>query len=260
MKIKKFSKKTYFLGFVFVMLANICLTIFVMHNILAQTADDKFKEQPPITAEVVKQNDSPLLVTIINVDNSNPHFQLVNYSVQNVSGKPLKGFVIWAKGKNTGKIITDFFPAKPFQVNAISTGEIAFERENIKSDESILVSVDYTRFIDGEFWGEDLQQQSESISGAVAGEEFAIERIKKLIGEDQATVITSMLEKPLAEVEVTIPDEFKARSEKWQKGFSNGYKGIISFLKSLDKKEGKNYLEKLAELQRNLQNERRQKQ
>lgn len=242
------------------MLGNIGLTIFLIHNIFAQTSGEEFKDQQPIVVEIEKQSDSPLLVTAINVDNSNSNYQLVNFSVQNISGKPIKGFVIWGKSKNTGKIITNFFPVKPFQANAIFTGEMAIERENIQPEQKLLIAVDYVQFTSGKFWGENLQQQSEFIAGGIDGEEFAIEQIKKMIESDGLVSLNPMLEKPLADVEISLPGESKTKGERWQKGFSNGYKGVISSLKSLDKKESKNILEKLNELQKNLQNERRNEQ
>lgn len=242
------------------MLCNIGLTIFLIHNIVAQTSDENFKDQPPIVVEVEKQNDSPLFVTAINVDNSNSQYQLINFSVQNISGKPIKGFVVWGKSKNTGKIVTNLFPDKAFQANAIFTGEIAIERENIQPEQKLLIVVDYVQFTSGKVWGEDLQQHSEFIAGGIDGEDFAIEQIKKMIESNGLVSLTPILEKPLADVEISLPDESKTEGERWQKGFKNGYKGVISSLKSLDKRESKNILEKLNELKKNLQNKGRQEQ
>jgi hypothetical protein len=249
MKKLNLSKRTYLIAFTFVMLLNSLLAVFLFRTVLAQNSGSNLRNQPPVIAEVVRQTDNPLLITVMNVDNSNPNYQLVNYTVQNMSNKPVKGFVIWGDGKNTGQISTNFFPTKFFQIGASYTEELYIDRENIKRQKNfpflINLSVDYVEFDDGSFWGKDTQGQSEHIAGAFTGAEIATEQLKGLIANQERAVLATILEKQLVDVEVPLPDAFKDRSEKWQKGFRNGYKSIVSFLKSQKNVNNEEFLKKL---------------
>lgn len=81
--------KKYFIALSIVMLLNLILGGFLIHNVLAQQTELVIKDQPPVKVEVESQKDSPLLITILNVDNSDDIFQIANYTIQNVSDKPI---------------------------------------------------------------------------------------------------------------------------------------------------------------------------
>lgn len=256
MKIKRFSQKTYLIGFGFAMLVNICLLAFLMSNVLAQISDEKLKNQPIIT-EVANQDNNPLRITVVNVDNSNPEYQQVNFTVQNIGSKSIRGYVIEGGNKNTGKIITNFFPTRLFQSTASFTEELLVERENVKSNKTLSLSVDYVEFEDGSFWGKDTYGQSENIAGAVTGVETTVEQLKKLVEKGDASTLTTLLKNDLAQIEVSLPETFRNKSEKWKAGFRSGYKSIISFLKNHRNEADSVLLEKLEEVSKNLRAERR---
>lgn len=258
MKNLKLSKRSYLVAFSIVMILNVCLGIFLIRNVLAQTSDDKLKNQLPIKVEVVEQKDNPILITVINVDNSAESYQKINYAVQNIGNKSIRGYVVWGSGKNTGKIITNFLPTKLFQPNASFTEELFIERENLKSDGKISLTIDYVAFEDGSSWGEDTQGQSEQINGGCVGAATAAEQFVKIIENKDEATLNNIMKKPLLEVEIPLPEGFKNKSEKWQTGFRGGYKSIISYIKKQQDKGGKELLESLNEIKQNLQSERRQ--
>jgi len=237
------------------MLSNICLLVFLMSSVLAQSSDEKLKNQP-IIAGVVSQDGSPLQITVVNVDNSAPDYQLVNFTVQNTGNKSVRGYVIEGANKNTGKIITNFFPAKLFQATVTFTEELLIERENIKSDKTLSLSIDYVEFEDGSSWGKDTQSQSENIAGGRVGAEAAVEQLKKLVEKRDSAALTALLKNNLAELEVSLPETSGNKSEKWKSGFRSGYKSIISFLKVHRDKGDNELLERLEEVRKNLQAER----
>lgn len=260
MKKLKFNNKSYLVAFVFVMVLNVCLATFLMRNVLAQTSENKFKDQPPIVVEVAEQKDNPLLSTVINVDNSAESYQKVNISFQNITSKSIRGYVISVSNKNTGKMIISFLPTKSFQPNDIYMQEIVVERENLKLDKNLSLVIDYVKFDDGSFWGENAQGQSEHIAGGIAGARVAAEKLKNLIEKNDEKNIKLLLEKPLLALEVSLPDDFKNKSEKWQNGFRGGYKSIIGFMKSQKDKGGEELLEKLNNIITNSEIERGQNQ
>ncbi len=247
--------KKYLLAFIAVTALNLPLGTFLIHKSFGQT--NKYADQKPLTVEVATQNDSPLRIVLINIDNSALSAQKVNYTVQNIGNKSVKGYVIWANGKNTGKITTNFFPTKLFQPGTVYTEELFIEREGIKPDESLSLSIDYVEFEDSSSWGEDVQGQSEHLIGARAGVESAVKQFKDLINNRETAALTTILEKKLVDVEVTLPKT--VQSEKWKKGFTDGYKTIVGFLNSQRGQGHDQLLKKLNEIE-NLQTERRQKQ
>lgn len=258
---KKFSvqkSKKYLVAFVFVMLLNIGLGAFLLHTVLAQTSEKDYRNQPPIIAKTVTQDDSPLRITTINVDNSATSFQSVNFIVQNISSKSVKGYVILGSGKNTGKIVSNFFPVKLFETIGVKQDELRLERSNIQPNDILSLSIDYVEFEDGSSWGEDAQGQSEFISGGRAGVKAATEQLKNLVDKREIVVLTALLEKALVNIDVPLPESVK--SEKWQRGFENGYKGVVYFLKGQRERGIEEISKRLDEIKKKNQMERRQKQ
>ena len=249
--------KRYLIAITAVSVINIALMSFLLHTSFGQ-ATDKFTDQQPLKIEVAVQDICPLKITLVDVDNSDSSFQKINYAVQNVSGKPITGYVIWESGKSTGKVATNFFPIKPFQASVIYTGESFVERENIKDDENVSLSVDYVEFADGSSWGNDTQGQSKHIAGGRAGVNAAAEQLSDLIGKGEVGVLTALLKRDLVDIEV--PLSGTAQNDKWQYGFRSGYKSAVSFLNKHWGKEDKEILEKLNEVRKYVQIKRGQEQ
>lgn len=249
-KKSKSSKKIYLLGIGFVMLINIGLVIFMIQTIFAQTSDERFKDQPPIVAEVAKQSDSPLLITIINIDNSNTDSQLVNYSVQNVNNKSVRAFTVSCISKSTGKIITRYLTFKLFQPREVDNGQIAIERFNIKSDETLSFSIDYIEFEDGSSWGNNIYKQSEKIAGERAGRQEVISKIKGLISSNNSDGLSTFFEQDLSTIDIskTISD----KTDLWRSGFQFGYKSTIFSLQRFERQNIKELSAKLNEMEKLL--------
>jgi hypothetical protein len=123
MEINRYGKKTYLIGFAFVMLLNICLTIFLIKNVWAQTSNENLKNQPPIVAEVINQENSPLRITISSIDNSSPSHQIINLVIQNAGNKSIRAYTLLGTSKSGGKIITTSFATKLLQPNESETNE-----------------------------------------------------------------------------------------------------------------------------------------
>ena len=247
--------KKYLVTFIAITALNLVLGAFLIHKSSGQT--NKHADQKPLIVEVIAQNDNPLRIMLIDIDNSALSVQKVNYTIQNIANKPVRGYVIWAKGKNTGKITTNFFPTKSFQPGTVYTEELSVEREGIKPDESLSLSIDYIEFEDGSSWGEDIQGQSEHLIGARAGVEVAVKELRSLINNRETAALTALLEKNLVDVDVSLPKT--AQSEKWRTGFTDAYKAIVGFLNNQRGQGHNELLKKLDEIE-SLQTKGRQKQ
>ena len=251
----KRNGKKYLVTFIAVTALNLVLGAFLIHKSSGQT--NKHADQKLLIVEVTAQNDSPLRIMLIDIDNSALSAQKVNYTIQNIANKPVKGYVVWAKGKHTGKISTNFFPTKSFQPGAFYPEELFLERENIKPDESLSLSIDYVEFEDGSSWGEDAQGQSEHLIGARAGAEVAVKELRSLINNRETAALTALLEKNLVDIDVSLPKT--VQSEKWQRGFTNAYKAIVGVLHNQRGQGHNELLKKLDEIE-SLQTKGRQKQ
>ncbi|MDQ3800671.1 MAG: hypothetical protein M3384_14585 [Acidobacteriota bacterium] len=237
MKINEYGKKTYFAGFGFVMLLNICLTVFLIKNVFPQTSDDKIKNQLPIVVETVPQNDSPLRITITNIDNSNKDYQEINYTVQNVSNKSVRAYVVLNNSKINGDRGTTIrrFGTTLFQPGEFDKGWLSEERNLIKSGDVLFLSIDYVEFEDDTFWGKDTAQQSEYLAGSRAGWKEAVKQ-SKLLYHQKGTALIDFLKREATEINP--PSIDSNQTSKWQDGFRSGYRAAISTLQKTYKNQG----------------------
>lgn len=246
-KSNELKSRRYFLAFLCVTALNVVLGGFLLKS-FGQSSGKDTQNQKPLKVEVAAQENSPLRLTLINVDNSPSWYQAVNYAVQNASGKPVQGYVIVASGKHTGQIVTSFFPIRSFRIGDSHADEMAIERVNIRPDEILSLSIDYVEFDDESSWGANTQGQSEHMAGGRAGVRAAAEYFIDLIKKHQFAAVTPFLEKELVDIYVPFPDT--NQSEKWRQGFDSGYKSVVSVLQSSRERGYEELLKKLDEIRR----------
>lgn len=247
----------YFFAIGIIMVLNVSLAFFLFRTVFTQTTE-KPKNQKSLVVEVGKQEESPLLISIQNVDNSNNDFQIVNFTIQNIGNTAIRGYVIYGE-PHGGKTITNFFPVTPFQPGVVYTQEIVLERENIKPDKNLDIYTDYVVFTDGRSWGVDRKQKAEHFVGAFAGVEAAVDHLKDLISKHQSKQLDDLRGKRLLDLEVPVPKLKENKDEKWENGFRDGYKSVISFIKSQAETGDEELLFKLNEIKMSLKPERGEK-
>lgn len=231
---RQISSKTkkYLTVFIGLMIINTFLTLVLLRSSLAQSEVSKSSDQPPITAFVASQPGSPISIEIVGVDNSKSRFQSVNFTARNASSKPIRGYVIWGGEDGQGKIISEFFPTKPSSPRSTYADEMMLERENIKGDKSIVLTVDYVEFADGTSWGNDFLQESAQVSAQRIGALSATSEFLDKISRYDLDSISSLLVTPLAEIEVPSSEMSKNFEEKRLKAYRSGYLGVVRFLKA----------------------------
>jgi len=228
MRFYKFSKSNYLVTFVCFTGLNIILVGILLYTVYAQTTDEVLRNQTLLVVEVVKQKDCPVSFTIVNVDNSAPSFQRVNFNVQNISTKAIRAYVLTGQAKTTGKIITDSFITSLLNPGLFQGEEISLERKAIKESGRMFLSVDYIEFQDGSSWGVDSQGFSKRIAGERVGRVAAINRIKDLIARKNLVDLDGLLGQEISEMEIETPDS--GQSDEWKKGYRTGYKAVFSIL------------------------------
>ena len=199
-----------------------------MYSVLAQNSDYLIRNQAPIIAEVVKQKDCPLAISIVNVDNSALSFQRVNFVLQNVGNKRIRSYVLVGQAKTTGKINTNSFAEKLLQIGEFHNDEVSVERNALREYRQLFLSLDFVEFEDGSSWGADIQGFSINIAGEREGRLAAIKKIKDLIASRSLTELTNLLEQNVADITVKIPESTKA--DGWKRGYQTGYKTVFSIL------------------------------
>ncbi|MGI8884503.1 MAG: hypothetical protein ACR2IA_09705 [Pyrinomonadaceae bacterium] len=235
MKNIKLSKRTYLVAFAFVMMLNAFLAIFLLRTVLAQTSDKKFRKQPPITAEVVRQDDSPLTVTIINVDNTAESDQTVNYAAQNTGLKKIKAYVLlYADESGVGGASIKFFQA--FSSGQTIQSSISKGRLNIETNSKIFLSLDYIEFEDGSSWGKNSQSQSDYIGGYNEGQKGAVKEIRELLTNTNKNAVSDLLQRQVTDTNPSSVNNNKP--DKWQYGFVSGYRSVLARLQIVYENNG----------------------
>jgi hypothetical protein len=76
--------KKYLVTFIAITALNLILGAFLIHKSSGQT--NKHADQKPLMVEVTAQNDNPLRIMLIDIDNSALSTQKVNYTMFNETG------------------------------------------------------------------------------------------------------------------------------------------------------------------------------
>lgn len=238
------------MAFVGVILINICLGIFLISSVLAQKNDITSKDQLPIIAEVVRQTDIPVLITLINVDSSTETHQSVNYSIQNLSQKAISALVLLHNDESaSGGVSINHFQS--FGAGKTIQSTIFEEKANIKPNHKIFISVDYILFEDGSSWGRDSQLQSQYILGYYEGQRISVSKIKETLQNNEAFL--SLIQKPIEEFNYPFQN---VENEKRQRGIISGYRSVLARLQIIYETKGiEAVLPKLEEIEKSLKME-----
>lgn len=255
-KFNSCKSKKYLLLFALVMLINTLLTFVLIRVSISQTRKTDYSLQEPVKVKIAMQENCPLKVTVINVDTSNSDHQVINYSIQNISVKPIEAYVLVGNGERGGRVVTNSFTTNLFQANEFKSSDLPIERETIKEKSIIVLSIDYVEFADGSSWGNDSQGKSQHITGARAGRKAAIKQLKELIKNQNAGDVnspSSLLEQNVIEINVVVPEN--NLSTEWNQGYKSGYKSVISVIQNERIKERENLIKRLDEMAKLLTKE-----
>lgn len=212
---------------------------------------------PALKVTVANQPDSPLLITIVSIDDSNPSRAVARYLLRNVSNKAIKGFTIVERekreqGENLNPNTIDYaFSSLPPQ------GYVeGLQLQRFQPGGEVNLSIDFVQFTDGVSWGEDAEKGSETIAGRDAGRARAIAVVRELSDHRRTNEMIDLLKKDTTTVETPTVDS--KQTPKWQGGFTQGYRSVLSLLRSTLEKQGVNsVLPKLEEFERVLRKEGR---
>lgn len=236
----KLKSGKYTLSFTVLTTLILILTAFLVQSSFGQATPYKIQNQTPLVAKVTPQNDSPLQISIIEVDNSDITSQNIVYSIKNVGNKPIRAYTLIGS-----EIVSTSYLIKLFQVDGLDKGEMS----NIKEGQEVFLSVDYVEFADGTSWGNDSQGKSKEMASERAGRKEAIKQLKDIIKSGNRSALTNLFSQEVTNL--TVPVLELNQTVDWQRGFQRGYRSVISILKR-NKEEGiASFSKKLDEMELN---------
>jgi hypothetical protein len=109
------------------MVLNILLAGFLLNFAFAQTSGNERSIQIPTSVKVADQKESPLLITILDADNSSSSYQKITYTLKNVSNKPVRAFSILSD-----KVTSINFTAAPFQPGDVRSDDLFIANQTAK--------------------------------------------------------------------------------------------------------------------------------
>jgi hypothetical protein len=195
--------------------------------------------KPHIAIDLSQPADSPLRLTRIPSTSSG----MVSVQVENVGQVPVIGFVIVGRGagertqSSLSTALDRWLLPGSSRVQSLPVDP---------SDETASYAVDYVRFAGGGSWGADTAHMSFSIDGNLAGRQAAIDKIKELVSTRDHEALMALLGTNPAEIDVAVD---ASQPEKWQRGYRDGYRSVISFLAPFRDQGEEAFLAKLASLQ-----------
>ncbi|HEY0081045.1 MAG TPA: hypothetical protein VGB73_20745 [Pyrinomonadaceae bacterium] len=198
--------------------------------------------QPPIVS-IAEQQGVPLLITIERIDTSNPLDPQVNYTLKNLSDKPIRAYTVLEETATSSSKVKNSTIK-----NITSTAQLLLPNQSRQemfggqsfSDPllSLILSIDFVEFADGSTWGEDTQHAAENLAGQRAG---GRETLKKLRGLFAAQGIEAV-KKLITQGNIEVVSPLVGQSEKWQYGFKIGHNTILSRLRTAQEKGGSRQL------------------
>lgn len=223
------------LSFKFLALGILTGSLWVFYNSysFSQTA-------PPLRIVVAQQPSSPLLVFSTYVDSSNPLQPRYEYSITNISDKPIRAFTIQESVSIGGgaPIIRTDLTHSPAVKLFLKPHESRQEEGGLGSiyqspPDKVELSVDFVEFADGTRWGDDVNKSGETLDSFRAGGKAAIKRYREILVNEGANGLEQALANPNL-----IQPESQPKSVKWTDGFNSGVSTVKSRLSRAKTKGG----------------------
>jgi len=243
------KRNKYSFLFVLVTLINIGLISVLIMKSFGQARLDNSVSKQPIRVSILPQKECPLDLTILGLDNSDPSFQTVEYSVQNVGQKAIRSYVLLGSARQSTRVLVHSFDTELFSPSSGRGNKLPFENGSLSERDSVVFSVDYVEFRDGSHWGDDSQGKSIELAGQHAGVRDAVKYFKMLVRDlpDSGTIF-DVRAQDIQELKVDMPD--MKQPDEWKTGYRIGYKTVISVLNKVNGRQNKDFGDKLREFEK----------
>lgn len=184
--------------------------------------------QAPIVS-VKSQPDAPILVRLERIVSDNPYAPAFEYSVANVSDRPVRAYAIRF---DDGWGVTMSYPKSAFQPGRSQPGTYGDVTSSIPT-KGIMIAVDFVEFIDGTTWGADTNGSIDRLAGMRAGRSEERDRLLKLLEEGGTQAVINSIDPGDAQV-VPPPNH----SKRWELGFRASARHFRASLQSTYREKG----------------------
>jgi len=196
-------------------------------------------KEPQVKVEVINPADSPVLITLTGVHDSHyfDDVQTIDFMLQNLSQKRITVYVPLLSSASL-KEGSGIYKRYDFEPGKVMETALNLQRDKLKPDEKLFLSIDYVLFSDGTSWGPDSQKTSEYLSGSDEGTKYAIDQIRGLLKEKNKEALFGLLKLKHSGMNVEDPPGMdKTKSYNWQSGFRGGYHFLFWQLLPFDEKQ-----------------------
>lgn len=204
---------------------------------LAQAAKRSLTPVQAPSVTINTQNDSPLSVITSSVRMVSAFQPELDYTVTNVSGKPIQAFALVLQTKTKGSRFVQSVIRNSLSTSTVilpgGTSSDSFGGSTyVDTVTAFELSVDYVEFTDGTVWGKDEQKSSTHLVGQRAGAKAA----KQLVSDNLRGKTTEEIETLLEEdVKVNVPS---GQVRQWEQGFQSGVDAVRHKLRTAKAKGG----------------------
>lgn len=195
----------------------VAMLIFCAFFLLNRKNERVVARQQQLAVSVEPRVGSPLEISSVVVDSSNPVEPKVTYFIANTSGKVVSAYAIrYVVGFGTSHsesadLRYGFFNENVFQPTAIEPGSLEGQ-EYSEPVKSVRVILDFVEFTDGTSWGADVLKSSEQLAGLRAGAQAELDGLRKLESSGGIRAVQTAL----TDLDPVVP---AGHSAVWTEGF-----------------------------------------
>jgi hypothetical protein len=196
-------------------------------------------KQATVSRVAVKsQPDTPLRLTVLIDDSSNPNSPSITIEVTNTGTQAIRAYsisqeTVRGNEKSNWLMFADMgILSEGLQAGQYSTDELSCPStwdENSK----MFLAVDLVEFADGTTWGPDAEKSMDMLGGRRAGERQAARKLLKTYKKRGIKATIKSLEESY--LMTPSPDGY---TPEWKEGFQNGQQAITQRIKAARKKGG----------------------
>lgn len=203
-------------------------------NKAAQTKDAPPQSKP--SALVHSQPESPLRVTLLEFEASNPLRPVAKLMVTNMSEKPVQAYAlrydsVTTSAKSSGVILTNAASTGSLLQPGLSETTGISDIEYSESLKKLVISVDYVEFEDGTNWGADTYKSGQRLAGNRAGAQAALNQLSEMLKKHGSQYVVDNIDK----LEILPP---LGQPDEWVRGFKTGLNSIRERIRQSYKWEG----------------------
>ncbi|MDQ3254939.1 MAG: motile sperm domain-containing protein [Acidobacteriota bacterium] len=232
----RLDKQRLFIKFLTLVVLVICLSFLSYgENFVVFTTELQTKTP---TMSVQSSSDTPLLISSLRFDPSEPRAPEITFEITNVSSNPIRAYAIrevttkdTLKGESGSAMIADMDSTNAILQPGQTITDSIIHQALSKETSDIKIIVDFIEFTDGTTWGPDLYKSAERLAGRRAGVSEANKRLYKILETKGVQAVMNAIDTGVLNFEPST-----SHSSIWEESFRSGLNATSTRLKrALDK-------------------------